>query len=114
MLQQKINTDLELPFLPETAAEVVASCNSGDCDARELAELLQRDQSLASHVLRVANSAAYAPKEAIVSLQQATSRLGVATICEIAIAVSLHGNVFRVPGHKVRVRELWIHSATSA
>ena len=115
LLQKRLLEEkLELPFLPDTSAQVLALCNEAACDARQLAELLQRDQSLAGHVLKVANSAAYAPKERIVSLQQAVSRLGISTICEIAIAVSLKGEVFRVPGQQVRIREMWIHSAAVA
>ncbi len=106
--------EIELPFLPATAAEVMATCRNDDSDARKIADLMQRDQSLAAHVLRVSNSAAYAPKEPIVSLQQAVSRLGTSTVCEIAIAVSLKGRVFDVPGWRVKVRELWIHSAATA
>ncbi len=113
MLEKRIQSDLELPFLPSTAAEVLSLCNDDLCDAQKLAGLIQRDQSLASHVLRVANSAAYAPKEPIVSLQQAVSRLGLGTICEISVAVSLKGRVFEVPGFQVRIRQMWMHSATS-
>jgi putative nucleotidyltransferase with HDIG domain len=105
---------LELPLLPDTAAQVLSLCNEETCDARSLAALIERDQSLAGHVLRVSNSAAWAPKEPIVSLQQAVSRLGTSNLCEIAIAVSLEGRVFRVPGHQVRIREMWMHSAAAA
>ena len=102
---------LELPFLPTTATQVLGACNEGSCDARELSELIQTDQSLAGHVLRIANSAAYAPLEPIVSLQQATSRLGMQTMCEIALAVSMKGRVFKVPGYQTKVRAMWVHSA---
>ena len=104
---------LELPLLPDTAMMVMEACNDETSDAGKLSDVLGRDQALASHVLRVSNSAAYAPKEPIVSLRQAVSRLGVGTICEIAISIAVKGRVFRVPGHQVQVRELWIHSAAA-
>ena len=102
---------IDLPLLPNTASEVLAACNDEDCNAGELAELVQRDQALAAHVLHIANSAAYAPKEPIVSLRQACSRLGMSTVCEIAVAVSMKGRVFRVPGFQARIRAMWQHSA---
>lgn len=105
--------DLVLPFLPGTASQVMSGCSDESWDARGLAELISRDQALASHVLRVANSAAYAPKEPITSLQQATSRLGMAAVCEIAVAVSLRGRIFRVPGQQVKIRQMWMHSAAA-
>jgi len=102
---------LELPILPHAAAQVLALCGQEDCDARQLADTLNRDPALAGHVLRVANSAAYTPREPIVSLQQAVSRLGFSTLSQIALAVALRSRVFHVGGHEKLVRELWQHSA---
>ena len=102
---------IELPFLPDTASKVLEASNAEESDARSVAELIQRDQALATHVLHVANSAAYAPKEPIVSLQQAISRLGFGVVCDITIAVSVKGRVFRIPGYQVKVRAMWQHSA---
>jgi HD-like signal output (HDOD) protein len=104
---------LELPVLSDTATRVMAVCGDSRCDARGLAELIQRDPSLAGHVVRVANSAAYAPREPIVSVQQAVNRLGFATVCDIALAVSLQGKVFNIAGRERSVREMWVHSATA-
>lgn len=106
--------DLDLPLLPDSAAQVLSACNSDDCDARGLAELISRDPSLASHVLRVANSTAYAPEEPIVSLQQAVSRLGIGTLCGIAVSVVAQGEVFDLPGQEARLEALWRHSAMTA
>ena len=115
LLNERLESStFELPFLPTTSAEVLSLVKQEETDARQLAETVQRDQSLAAHVLRVSNSAAYAPQEPIVSLQQAISRLGLEVIGEIAIAVSLKGKVFQVPGHQVRIRSMWMHSAAAA
>ena len=112
-LQKVLAGELELPLLPDTASRVMSLCNDDKCDARNLSEMIQRDQALAGHVLRVSNSAAYAPKEPIVSLQQSVSRLGIGTICEIAMAVALKGRIFQVPGFQARIRELWVHSSAT-
>lgn len=114
MLERAVEGEsLELPLLPQTAMQIMEACQDEGASAAALGEILQRDQSLASHVLRVANSAAYAPKEPIVSLTQAVSRLGIQTICEIAVSVAVKGRVFRVPGYQVKIRELWMHSAAA-
>lgn len=102
---------IEVPLLPQTATQVLSVCNESTCDAHKLADLIQRDPALAGHVLSVANSAAYAPRETIVSLPQAISRLGFRVVCDIALAVALKGKVFTVRGHDARVRALWQHSA---
>ncbi len=113
LVQRFSSRGFELPLLPDTAARILALSGKEDTTAKQLADLLERDPSLATHVLRISNSAAYAPKEPIVSLQQAVSRLGNQVISEIAVAVAVKGRVFDVPGHKVRVREIWIHSAAT-
>ncbi|MEM7518368.1 MAG: HDOD domain-containing protein, partial [Planctomycetota bacterium] len=104
---------LKLPVFSGTAAEILELCNSDACDARELADLVQGDVSIAGHVLRVANSAAYAPEEPIVSLQQAVSRLGMSTLCEIALGIAVRAEVFAVEGFEKRLDELWRHSAAT-
>ena len=105
------DAELELPLLPAASAQVLALCSEESCDARALAQLLERDPALAAHVLRVSNSAAYAPREPIVSLQQAVSRLGMGGVRNIAVAIALQVEVFRVPGRESRIAELWTHSA---
>lgn len=104
---------LELPVPPDSAAQVLAACNDQSCDSRKLAEIVQRDPSVAGNVLRISNSTAYAPSEPIVSLPQAVARLGMRTLCDIAVAAALGAKVFTVPGHEAELRALWLHSATT-
>jgi putative nucleotidyltransferase with HDIG domain len=101
---------LELPLLPTIVWEVMEITASDDVDTHKLSELIHRDQALASHILRVANSPAYMPRLPIVSLQQAVSRLGASTLGEIAFAITLQSRVFDVPGYEHEVRTLWQHA----
>ena len=111
-LSQRIERgELELPHLPETAAAIMAACEDEDCNARDLAVMLERDPSLAGSVLRVANSVAYAPAEPVVSLHHAVTHLGFNALCSIAVSASLQGKVFRVDGHEALLESLWQHSA---
>src|SRR5690348_9088012 len=87
---------LELPVLPEVAAEVVARTGREECDLRALADLVRRDQAMATHFLRVANSPLYLPKTKIVSLQQALARLGMSAVREIALLISVKTRTFQV------------------
>lgn len=113
-MRSQIREDMELPLFPETAARVMAACKDDTTDLQVVSNLITHDQSLAVHVLRVANSAAYAPREPVVTLHQAITRLGLGTVCEIAVAVSVKGRLFAVPGYQTRLRELWMHSAATA
>lgn len=114
ILERHLEADVELPILPEASARILSMCEDEKTDAKAIEAVLERDPSLASHVLRIANSSAFAPKEPIVSLQQAVSRLGLGAMRNIVLALSLQGRVFQVSGHQARVRSIWIHCTVAA
>lgn len=105
--------DLDIPMLPQVAGEILAQGNSEGADVRRLSDLLHRDQALAGHVLRVANSAAYGGDVRIQSIQQALIRIGLVQMREIVVTVALHGKVFRSASHKELTAELWRHSTVT-
>jgi len=105
--------DLELPVLPATISQVLDLSQDPDCDIQEVTTLIERDQSLAAHVLHIANSSAFSPTQPIVSLQQAITRLGLSTLCEVTVAIVLKGSAFEVPGFEPVLKDLWRHSAAT-
>ena len=104
---------LEVPLLPEVAGKVVQLTQDPDSDASALANLIQSDQTLAAHVMRVANSAAYSPNATMVSLQQALARLGMRTIAEITLAASVNSSLFNTPGYEKHI-EYILHCSFAA
>lgn len=111
MLEKK---DFEVPMLPEVAGKVVQLTQDPESDATALAKLIQGDQTLASHVMRVANSAAYSPNTNLVSLQQAISRLGMNLISDIALAASINSSLFNAPGFEKHIKAQLRHALASA
>ncbi|MBK8096806.1 MAG: HDOD domain-containing protein [Planctomycetes bacterium] len=101
---------IELPILPTVATEVMSLCQQDSTDAQKLSGVIHRDQTIASNVLRVANSAAYVGQMPCASLQQAVSRLGLQLIAEIAMAVSVRGRVFGNAACADLLKQLWKHS----
>ena len=106
--------DFEVPLLPEVARKVIELLQTPDADAVRLARLIQGDQTLAGHVMRVANSAAYSPSSTIVSLQQAIARLGINLIGEIALAASVNGKLFNVACYETHIKKIWQHALATA
>ena len=98
---------IELPLLPAAAAEVLASSLDDQSDAARLADLIQQDQALASHVLRVVNSPAFRGATEIVALQQGIARRGMERIREIALSAALKGSLFKKGGYDRVVDECW-------
>lgn len=105
---------IDAPMLPEVASQVLGLSNDPDSDAAQLAKLIQSDQSLAGHVMRIANSAAYTPNASMISLQQAIARLGMTLITDIAIAASLNTKLFKAPKFTKRIAEIWSHAVSTA
>src|SRR5690242_15336739 len=104
---------IELPLLPQVAGQVMALTNDPSADAARLSALIHQDQSLAAHVLRIANSPAYMPRTPIVSLQHAVAMLGINLLSEIALTVSLKNSTLQVPGYEADVKQLWRHALAS-
>jgi putative nucleotidyltransferase with HDIG domain len=101
---------LDLPVLAEAAQRVMQMALDENVDAAAFADTIKRDSALASHLLRVANSPLYRARAAIVSLQQAVSRLGMRQVREIAMAIVCESRVFRVRGYEKELKEIFRHS----
>lgn len=99
--------DLALPMLPGIAMQALELVNDPDADAAALANVIQSDQALTSHVLRVANSAAFTGYRNTTSLRQAITRLGLRTITDIVIAASLGPKLYAAPGQADWASHLW-------
>jgi len=122
LLTAAVSTDsLELPPPPQIAAEIMrltrgeAGGDAGaDASAAQLAQLIQRDLSLAGQVMRVANSALYARRTPVVTLPQAIAWLGIREIRNIAFAVAIHGQVYNTTYFRHEMADLWRESVTTA
>jgi HD-like signal output (HDOD) protein len=115
----KIRKDLDsdtltVPLLPDVARQVISLIDDPDSDASQLAKLIQSDQALAGHVMRVANSAAYSPTASLVSLQQAIARLGMGMIGDICLSISTGTKLFKAPGYELYIQQLWRHAVLTA
>ncbi len=105
---------IDIPMLPEVANKALLLAQNPDSDASEMAKLIQSDQSLAGHMMRIANSVAYTPLGNLVSLQQAIARLGMGVISEIALSTSIGAKFFDTPGFENYVSKIWHHALGSA
>lgn len=105
---------VEVPMLPEVANRALSLTQDPEASAAQMADLIEGDQSLAGHVMRIANSVAYTPMANITSLQQAVARLGMNVICEIAVAAVLGAKLFNTPGYEDYVEFNWQHALATS
>jgi len=114
-LEQSLHSgNLSIPVLPKAANEILQMSQDPDSDMSDLSRLVHQDQSIAGSVLRIANSAAFASSERIVSLQQAVSRLGMQLLSEIALSVAVQANVFNSVKYRKEISNMWKHALASA
>jgi HD-like signal output (HDOD) protein len=113
-LQALLGGPLELPPLSPAAGAVAAMAADPDANTALLAQHVQRDPTIAANVLRVANSAAFAPQVPILSLQQAISWLGMGEILSIAVSVWVRSQMFAVRGHEKLLSTFWQESVATA
>lgn len=100
------NGEAVVPLLPEVARKVLNIANDPDSDASQMSKVIQSDQSMAAHILKIANSPVYSPIGNIASLQQAISRLGMQAMVEVAIAASINAKMFKAPGFEKHIESV--------
>lgn len=104
--------DLEVPALNQSVVRLLELCRDDDYQVDAVIGVISRDPALAVRILRVANSAAFAPTVPIGTVGQAVTRLGARPLSEIALALMLKNQVFRASNrHAEPIRRLWLHSA---
>ncbi len=114
LLNERIESGtIDVPLLPKVAAEVLRMVYDPNAEAAKLAALIHQDQALAAHVIRVANSPAYMPRNPVVSLQHAVAMLGMNLLSEIAFTTSLKNAALKVEGFEREIKGLWQHSLAS-
>lgn len=98
---------IKLRPLPRVAVELGKLASSTDPDIGHALEIIQRDSQLASKVLKAASSSVFGSRPPN-DLRQASMRLGVTGMRDMAFAVSMKG-VFRCPPLDSIVKEDMAH-----
>ncbi len=97
------------------AHRILATLCDAGLDARQIAELIQRDPGIAARVLKVANSAFYGSSRQIGSLDRALLLLGLDSVRNIAAAACLDRGTPRSTHHApIDPRALTWHCIASA
>jgi HD-like signal output (HDOD) protein len=115
MLLDKINSGkLVLPSMPTTATRVL-ECLEANSHQERAAGLLEGDPVLALEVLRLANSASFAPRARVESISHAITMLGAARLRSLLVTASAR-QVFVSRNRTIRdmTASLWTHSVAVA
>ena len=88
-LLEKVKSGASLPRLSTVAMKLVEVASNDDCSAKDLAEIIEKDPSLAARVLKLANSSFYRSVQPAASLPQAVVRMGFYQLRIMALSLSL-------------------------
>jgi putative nucleotidyltransferase with HDIG domain len=106
-LDSLIGKQVNVPPIPLVAKKVMELVNDPYVSGAIIKKAISADQALAARVIRMANSAFYAPREMINDLGMAVVILGFETIKELVVSASLKG-IYKTMGLVQKM--LWEHS----
>lgn len=86
---RRVTRAWDLPTLPHVASRILAEVRSPETTAGDLADLVARDQALASKVLRMANSTLFGLREPVASLQRAVVIMGFTSLRSMVMTATM-------------------------
>jgi len=115
-MKQKILEGIdELPPMPAVVIKAQGLLADPNSSANELAALLETDQSIATRVLKMANSAFYGMSGRVSSIKHASLVLGYQNLSQIISVAGMHKALDKkLPGYGFDSEELWRHSLSVA
>jgi putative nucleotidyltransferase with HDIG domain len=116
IIEERLNQGLiELPVFPPIALKLQQMFSHDNYSVGDIANLIQKDQSLTAYVLKVSNSAFYAGLQTIKTIREATVRLGMKTIMNMVIMLS-QKQVYhsKYKNFALILHTLWRHALATA
>lgn len=108
-LRAEIISTKDLPTIPVLLVHILAVVDGDRSSARDLVEVLQRDQALTARLLRLANSSFFGCPREVASLTRAVMLLGFSAVRNIALGVKIWDTLRT--GANFSLAALWEHSA---
>lgn len=115
-LTEAVRTDkLILPTLPDVALKIRDAVESERSTAQDISDALAQDASLATRLLKVANSPLYRTRNPIEDLQMAVTRLGIRIVRDLVVGLAMK-QIFQATSDALDVhsRKIWSKSVDAA
>ncbi len=109
---EDLNSIKDLPSLPRVVMRLQQEMNNPEASIDAVARIINEDPPIAMKVLRVVNSPMYRAMRKIISIRDATLRLGLKEIYEIVLATSLCD--IMSGGNHLDFTRFWNHSISVA
>ena len=103
-----------LPTLPATATRLLMILGAAATSAAQIEEVIRKDPALTANILRLANAAAFGRGAVISSIRQASTRLGLRRLGDLAIGLSVAAVVpAQLPGYGMSAGGFFLHCAAT-
>lgn len=114
-LHELIAATSELRSLPSTTLQLTSLLDDDTVDAGSVLAIIEKDPSLTSNLLKLANSAFYGMRRQVGTTREALVMLGNKTVINLAFAASM-GDVLRGPlaAYRLDRNEMWHHALGTA
>jgi diguanylate cyclase (GGDEF)-like protein len=114
LLQHQLKSCRTLPSVPAVVVRILELCRDEDVAIDEIAQVVSRDPSLATKLLRVSNSAFYAIRYEVTTVNRAISVLGINATLSLTLSFSLAKNLRKSDGTGFDHIAFWRRSAIAA
>jgi putative nucleotidyltransferase with HDIG domain len=105
----------EIGSLPQTLAAVLKALNNTRAGADQIAELISRDISLTSRILRLVNSAQFGRRRKVTRISEAVIIMGLNSVKVLTLSSSVFGIVSdKELLQKCNVKRIWRHLIETA
>jgi putative nucleotidyltransferase with HDIG domain len=105
---------VELPMVPILASRVLDLVQSDRATIRGLTEVIQKDQVIASKILKLANTMLYAARNEVTGLNQAVVRMGFTEVRNLVVGLTLGSTMTDKNVYGDRGTQLQLHSIGAA
>jgi HD-like signal output (HDOD) protein len=104
-----------LPPMPQVVIKTQELMADSSTDAKKIAEIIETDPSIATKVLKIANSSYYGMSGKISSISHASVVLGYKILGEVVTLAGAEGILdLKLPGYGYDSKDLWKHSLAVA
>lgn len=109
-----INKLSNLPSSRKAMQEIVSILQDPNADLTRAGEVLQRDPSMVTRILKVANSAFFGKEGKVGTLDEAVALLGIDSVLSMVAAHRVYAAMPPPAASRLQIEDLWQHSVQAA
>lgn len=104
-----------LPSMPQVLVQLIDGCHDSEATLQDMAQIVDKDAAISAKLLQLVNSAFVGARKAITNVEQAVVYLGLDTVRNLAISVSVQQVFRRVETNGLlSIDRFWHHSFLNA